>query len=326
MKRRHFIQLAVGAANYWSYTARAQQAGLPVIGFLNSQSSVGSEQLRDGFVTGLKQAGFIEGINVKVEYRWAAGHYDQFSALGSDLINRGVAVIVAAYIPAVFAAKSLTSTIPIVFISGLDPVTSGLVTSLSHPTGNLTGITNYNVTLVAKRLEMMRHIVPQASGIALMVNPKTPAAQSMEVEAKRAEQALGARVIIVRAYSEDSINSGFASLIAENAGGLVLAGDSYFHSRFEQIAGLAAQHKLPVIYDRREDALAGGLLSYGTNDVDLYRQAGIYAAKILKGAKPEDLPVEEATKIELVVNLKTARTLGLDVPTSILLRADEVIE
>jgi putative ABC transport system substrate-binding protein len=299
---------------------------MPVVGFLNTQSSVASAQLVGGFLRGLKQTGFSEGENAAIEYRWADGQYDQLPNLAADLVNRKVAVIFAAYVPAILAAKSLTSTIPIVFVSGLDPVALGLVTSLNRPTGNLTGISNFNVTLVAKRLEMMHQVVPQAGAIGLMMNPTSATKQSMEAEGNHAAQALGLRVILLRAGTESAIDSAFSTLVKEGVGALVVAGDSFFHSRFEQIATLAAQYKVPAIFDRREDTIAGGLMSYGTNDVDLYRQAGVYTGKILKGGKPSDLPVEQATQVELVVNLKTARTLGIDLPTSILLRADEVIE
>ena len=326
MRRRKFITLIGGAAAAWPLAARAQSPATPVVGFLNTQSSVVATQMVAGFLRGLKQTGFAEGENIAVEYRWADGQYDRLANLAADLVNRRVAVIVAAYTPAVLAAKSLTSTIPIVFISGLDPVASGLVTSLNRPAGNLTGISNYNVALVAKRIELMHQVAPQASVIALMVNPTTATAQSTEAEETRAARALGLHVVVVRAGTESAIDSGFASLVQQHAGGLIVAGDSFFRSRFEQIAKLAARYKVPAIYGRREDAIAGGLMSYGTDDVDLYRQAGIYTGKVLKGAKAADLPVEEATKIELVVNLKTAQTLGIEVPTSILLRADEVIE
>ena len=325
MRRRKFIRLIGGAAASWPLAARAQPA-TPVVGFLNTQSSVVATPMVAGFLRGLKQTGFAEGENIAVEYRWADGQYDRLANLAADLVNRRVAVIVAAYVPAVLAAKSLTSTIPIVFISGLDPVASGLVTSLNRPAGNLTGISNYNVALVAKRIELMHQVAPQASVIALMVNPTTATAQSMEAEETRAARALGLHVIVIRAGTESAIDFGFASLVQQHAGGLIVAGDSFFRSRFEQIAKLAARYKVPAIFGRREDAIAGGLISYGANDVDLFRQAGIYTGKVLKGAKPADLPVEEATKIELVVNLKTAQTLGIEMPTSILLRADEVIE
>jgi putative ABC transport system substrate-binding protein len=325
MKRRDFITLMGGAAA-WPIAARAQQPAMPVIGFLNTQSSDGSAQIVTGFRKGLNQTDFAEGKDVTIEYRWANGAYDRLPELAADLLNHKVSVIVAAYFPAALAAKSVTSTIPIVFISGLDPVASGLVTSLNRPDGNLTGVSIFNVTLVAKRLELMHQVVPEAGVIALLVNPTTPAGQSMAAEGHRAAEILGLRLILLRASTESNIDSAFATLATERASALVVAGDSFFFSRFEQIAALAARYKVPAAYTRREETVAGGLMSYGTNVVDLYRQAGVYAGKILKGAKPADLPVEQATKIELVVNLKTARTLGIDMPTSILLRADEVIE
>jgi putative ABC transport system substrate-binding protein len=322
--RRQFISALGGTAFAWPLAVHGQQAILPVVGFLNTQSAV--EQLAAGFRKGLNQAGFVDGENVAIEYRWAAGQYSRLPDMATDLIKRKVSVVVAAYHPAVLAAKSLTTSIPIVFITGLDPVGSGLVTSLNRPDGNLTGISNYNVTLVAKRLEMLHQVVPEASTIALLVNPNTNTSQSMEAEGNRAAAVLGLRLIVLRAGIESEIDSAFATLVREHAGALVVAGDSFFFSRFEQIGALAARHRVPAIFDRREDTVAAGLMSYGTNVVDLHRQAGVYAGKILKGAKPSDLPVEQATKVELVVNLKTARALGIEMPTSILLRADEVIE
>jgi putative ABC transport system substrate-binding protein len=324
--RRKLIAALGGVAVAWPLAARGQQPMKPVIGFLNTQSSVGTANLVTAFRKGLSQTDFAEGNDFTIEYRWAEGQYDRLPSLAADLLNHKVSVIVAAYVPAVLAARALTSTIPIVFISGLDPVTSGLVVSLNRPGGNLTGISNYNVALVAKRIELVHQMAPQAGAIALLVNPTTATSQSMAAEGDRAAKMLGLRLRVLRAGTESDIDSAFVVLVKESVGALVVAGDSFLFSRFEQIASLAAHYKIPTMYDRREDAVSGGLISYGTNVADLYRQAGVYTGKILKGAKPADLPVEEATKVELVVNLKTVRTLGLDMPTSILLRADEVIE
>jgi putative ABC transport system substrate-binding protein len=321
--RRDFITLLGGAAT-WPLVARAQQPAMPAVGFLNQGEPVGD--FATGFRTGLSEGSFVEGQNISIEFRWAEGHYDRLPELAAELVSRKVAVIVAAYHPAALAAKSATSTIPIVFISGLDPVTSGLVTSLNRPDRNLTGISNYNVTLVAKRLELMHEVVPEAGLIAMLVNPTTPVAQSLETEGNRAAQLLGLRQILLRASTASEIDAAFATLIHERAGALVVPGDAFFSSRLEQITTLTARYRIPTIYDRRENTVAGGMMSYGTNQVDMYRQAGVYAVKILKGAKPADLPVEQATKIELAVNLKSARALGIDMPTSVLLRADEVIE
>ena len=326
MERRQFISALGGAAVTWPRAARAQQPMRPVIGFLNTQSAVGTANLVTAFRKGLSQTNLVEGNDFTIKYRWAEGQYDRLPSLAADLLNNKVSVIVAAYIPAVLAARALTSTIPIVFISGLDPVASGLVVSLNRPGGNLTGISNYNVALVAKRIELVHQVAPPASAIALLVNPTTATSLSMAAEGDHAAKMLGLRLRVLRAETESDIDSAFVDLVKESVGGLVVAGDLFFFSRFEQIASLAAHHKIPTMYDRREDAVSGGLISYGTNVADLYRQAGVYTGKILKGAKAADLPVEEATKVELVVNLKTARTLGLDMPTSILLRADEVIE
>jgi len=326
MKRRDFISLMSGTALAWPLAARAQQTASPVVGFLNTQSAADSTQYIAGFRRGLSQTDFVEGSNVTVDYRWAEGQYDRMPGAAADLVKRGVAAILAAYFPAVLAAKAATSTTPIVFISGLDPVESGLVSSLNRPGGNLTGLSIYNASLVAKRLEQMHQLVPQANAIALLINPATPASHAMEIEATSAAKTFGLRLVLLRASAASDIDAAFATLPEERAGALIVAGDSFFESRFQKILALAAQYKIPASYSRREDTIAGGLMSYGANLAELYRQAGVYVGKILKGAKPADLPVEQATKVELVVNLKTARALGVEMPTAILVRADEVIE
>ena len=268
----------------------------------------------------------LENQNVAIEYRWAEGRYERLPQLAADLVNRKVAVIAAAYFPAALAAKAATSTIPIVFISGVDPVAAGLVASLNRPGGNLTGLSNFNTSLIAKRLELLHQVVPRASTMAVLVNSKSPATQTIEAEARAAAQALGLRVDVLGASTEDEIDAAFVIAVQRGAGALLVGGDAYFNSRRAQFIALAARHRLPAIYDRREIAMADGLMSYGMNNFDMYRQAGIYTGQILKGAKPADLPVQQPTKVEFVVNLKTAKSLGLELPTSVLLSADEVIE
>jgi len=325
VRRREFIALLGGAAA-WPLAARAQQAGRPVIGLLNQESAEFAAHLVSGFHKGLSETGFSENKNVAIEYRWAEGQYEQLPELATDLVNRKVDVIAAAYLPAALAAKAATSTIPIVFISGVDPVAAGLVDSLRRPGGNLTGLSNFNTSLTAKRLELLHEIVPRVSAIAVLVNPKSPASQTIDAGAAAAAQALGVKLEIFAASSEREIDAAFTTIGQHGVGALLVAGDAYFNIRRAQLTALTARHRLPAIYDRRDIAMAGGLMSYGINNFDMYRQAGIYAGQILNGAKPADLPVQQATKVELVVNLKTAKSLGLELPTSVLLSADEVIE
>jgi putative ABC transport system substrate-binding protein len=325
MNRRDFVALLGGAAA-WPLAARAQQAAMPVIGFLNQESAEMVSHLVIGFRKGLSETGFAENQNVSIEYRWAEGRYERLPQLAADLVNRKVAVIVAAYFPSAVAAKAATTTTPIVFISGVDPIAAGLVASLNRPGGNLTGLSNYNTSLTAKRLELLHQVVPRASTVAVLVNSKSPATQTIEAEARAAAQALGLRMEVLGASTEDEIDAAFVIAVQRGAGALLVGGDAFFNSRRAQFTALAARHKLPAIYDRREVAMADGLMSYGMNNFDFYRQAGIYTGQILKGAKPADLPVQQPTKVELVVNLKTAKSLGLELPTSVLLSADEVIE
>ena len=326
MRRREFITLLGGATATWPLAARAQQPAMPVIGFLNQESAELTAPFVTGFRKGLSETGFIENQNVAIEYRWAEGNYERLPRLAADLVNRKVAVIAAAYFPSAIAAKAETSTIPIVFMSGVDPIAGGLVTSLNRPGGNLTGVSNFNTSLTAKRLEMLQQVVPRATTIAILVNSKSPAALTTEVETRAAAQALGVGLDVLAASTEEEIDQAFATAVQRGAGALLIQGDAFFNSRRAQLIGLAARHRLPVNYDRREIAMAGGLMSYGMNYVDFYRQAAIYTGQILKGAKPADLPVQQPTKVELVVNLKTARALGIELPTALLLSADEVIE
>jgi len=326
MKRREFITLLGGAAVAWPLAARAQQPAMPVIGFLNQEASELTENNVTGFRKGLSESGFVENQNVTIEYRWAEARYERLPQLAADLVERKVAVIASAFFPATLAAKAATSTIPIVFMSGVDPVAAGLVASLSRPGGNLTGLSNYNTRLIAKRFELLHQAVPRADAVAVLVNPKTPVAQTIEAEARTAAEALGLRMNLLAASTEDEIDTAFRAAVQRGVGALLVGGDGYFNSRRAQFIALAARHRLPASFDRKEIAMAGGLMSYGMNNFDMYRQVGIYTGQILKGAKPADLPVQQPTKVELVVNLKTAKSLGLELPTSVLLSADEVIE
>jgi ABC-type uncharacterized transport system substrate-binding protein len=326
MRRREFITLLGGAAAALPLTARAQQPAIPVIGFLNQEAAELTGHSVTGFRKGLSESGFVENQNVAIEFRWAEARYELLPQLAAELVNRKVAVIASAFFPATLAAKAATSTIPIVFISGVDPVAAGLVASLNRPGGNLTGLSNFNTRLIAKRFELLHQAVPRANTIAVLVNSKSPATQTIEAEARTAAQALGLRVDVLGASTEDQIDEAFGAAVQRGAGALLVGGDAYFNSRRAQLIALAARYGLPANFDRREIAMAGGLMSYGMNNFDMYRQVAIYTGQILKGAKPANLPIQQPTKVELVVNLKTSKSLGLELPTSILLSADEVIE
>jgi putative tryptophan/tyrosine transport system substrate-binding protein len=326
MRRREFITLLGGAAAALPLTARAQQPAIPVIGFLNQEAAELTGHNVTGFRKGLSESGFVENQNVAIEFRWAEGRYELLPQLAAELVDRKVAVIASAFFPATLAAKAATSTIPIVFISGVDPVAAGLVASLNRPGGNLTGLSNFNTRLIAKRFELLHQAAPRANTIAVLVNSKSPATQTIEAEARTAAQALGLRVDVLGASTEDQIDEAFGAAVQRGAGALLVGGDAYFNSRRAQLIALAARYGLPANFDRREIAMAGGLMSYGMNNFDMYRQVAIYTGQILKGAKPANLPIQQPTKVELVVNLKTARSLGLDLPTTVLLSADEVIE
>jgi len=326
MDRRTFIgSVAIGLLVV-PVVARAQQPAMPVIGFLGSASPAQSSPFVAAYRKGLNEAGYIEGKNVAIEFRWAEGQYDRLPALAAELVRRQVAVLVATGGPgAALAAKAATSTIPIVFTTGSDPVQFGLVASLGHPGGNATGVTIFTVDLVAKRMELLRELVPKANVIAFISNPNTPYAESEAGKAQEAARSFGQQLHVVRAGTAQEIDAAFATLVQLRAGGLLIGTDPFFSSRREQFVALAARHAVPAIFDLREFATAGGLLSYGASITEAYRQAGIYTGKILSGAKAADLPVLQPTKFELVINLKTAKTLGLTIPQSVLLRADEVI-
>jgi ABC-type uncharacterized transport system substrate-binding protein len=327
MNRRHLISLLGGALTASPFAARAQQKAMPVIGYLSTGSPGPAAPTVAEFRQGLSEIGYVEGQNVAIEYRWAEGHYDRLPALAADLVSRKVDVIVSTGgAPTALAAKSATSTIPIVFRIGADAVELGLVASFARPGGNLTGVSLLADELVAKRLELLSELVPRAGVIALLVNPSNASAERNIRGAQDAARAKGVRLHILKANTESEIDTAFASLVEMHAVALVIGADPFLSSRREQLVALAARHAVPAIYAWREFVVPGGLISYGPNLTAAFRLVGIYAGKILKGAKPADLPVEQPTTFELVINLKTAKALGLTVPLSLLQRADEVIE
>jgi putative ABC transport system substrate-binding protein len=311
----------------WPLMARAQQPAMPVVGFLNAASAKNYARQLSAFVKGLGEAGYVEGQNVAIKYRWAEGHIDRLPAMAADLVHRQVAVIAATSTPAALAAKAATTTIPIVFETGGDPIKLGLVASLNRPGGNVTGVTQLTVGLAPKEMEVLHELLPSARVMALLVNPADPAlAETATKEMQAAALTLGLELHVLNASAERDFDAVFAKLVEFRAGGLVIGGDALFTSRSEQLAALAARHAVPAAYKGREFAAAGGLLSYGTDITDSYHLAGNYTGRILKGDKPADLPVQQATKIELIINLKTAKALGLNVPNTLIGRADEVIE
>jgi putative ABC transport system substrate-binding protein len=318
--------LACGAAGAWPLAGRAQQRAMPVIGYLSSTSLGAQAPWVAAFRQGLGEAGYVEGQNVAIEYRWAEGRYDRLPELAADLAGRKVDVIVTqGGIPPARAAKDATATIPIVFVGG-DPIAAGLVASLARPGGNLTGMVFMTAEMVPKRLEVVSELVPQAGVIALLVNPNNPLPEPIMREVQDAAYAKGLQLRILKAATEAEIDAAFATLVQLHAGALILGPDPFLNSRREQLIALASRYAVPAIYDFREHAEAGGLISYGPSLAAASRQSGSYAGRILKGAKPADLPVQQPTTFELVVNLTTAKALGLTVPPSILARADEVIE
>jgi len=320
------VGLAAGGLAAWPLAVRAQQPSMPVVGFLHSGSLSGRENQIATFREGLAASGYTEGKNVMIEYRWAEGRYDRLPELASDLVRRPVAVIAASPLPSALAAKQATATLPIVFMAGDDPIRLGLAKSLSHPGGNATGISILTAGLNGKRFGLLRDLVPEATLIALLVNPNNPNIGTISGEVKEVVDGIGLRIQILQAGTESEIDTAFAALAQSRADGLVVAGDQFFTQQREQVVALASRYSVPATYDLRGFTAAGGLINYGQDNRTVPRQAGVYAGRILKDEKPADLPVQQPTAFELVVNLKTAKALGLTVPPSILARATEVIE
>jgi putative tryptophan/tyrosine transport system substrate-binding protein len=324
MKRRAFITLLGAAA--WPLAARAQQPPMPVIGFLNSGSAAEWAHLVAAFKEGLNELGFAEGRNVAVEYRWAQGENERLPRLAADLVGRQVAVIAAFGPPAALAAKAATTTIPIVFIAGTDPIDLGLVTNFRRPTGNVTGLNVFSEVLTPKRQELLHDLVPAAPLVALLVDPTAAQTRSELLGVQAAANKIGQQVRIFNVSNDREIEAAFATIVDQHIGGLIVQTDQFFTVRRDQLVLLTTRHAIPTIFGWREFAMAGGLMSYGTSLRAAYRQLAIYTGRILKGEKPTDLPVQQATTFEMVVNLKAAKALGVTIPTAILLRADEVIE
>jgi putative ABC transport system substrate-binding protein len=326
VKRREFITLLSGAAASWPLAARAQQPERLVVGYLSSLAQEVSVSFDAAFRRGLSEMGYVEGQNVAIEYRWVTDRYDPLPTMAADLVQRQVAMICAFGPPAVLAAKAATATIPIVFVTGADPIKFGFVASFNHPGGNITGIWIVSTVLAEKRLQLMHELVPKAELIALLVNPTSPVAEPQTRDAQAAAHSLGLKLRVLSAVSENDFDQVFSALVQQRADALFVTADPLFYSRRERLIALAARHAIPTLYEIREYVEVGGLMSYGTVFRDGYYKGGIYAGRILKGVNPADLPVEEVNKLELVINLKTAKALGLEVPDKLLALTDEVIE
>jgi putative tryptophan/tyrosine transport system substrate-binding protein len=323
--RRRALMFALAGAAVWPLAPRAQQA-MPVIGFLNPGLR-GRAYFVAAFQQGLKETGHVDGQNVSIEYRWAEAQYDQLPAMAADLVRHQAAVIAAT--GGTFSgltAKQATSTIPIVFIGTVDPVSLGLVASLNRPGGNVTGVYLLAAQLLAKRFELLAELIPKEMTIGALVNPTNPTAKIQVPEIQEAARSFGRQFVIVNATSEGELGAAFVGLVQQRVGGVVITSDTFFNNQRSQLAALTVHHAMPAIFEQREFAVAGGLMSYGTNIAEGYRQVGIYTGRILKGEKPADLPIQQSTKVELIINLKTARALGLEIPPALLARADEVIE
>jgi putative tryptophan/tyrosine transport system substrate-binding protein len=325
MRRRAFL-LVLGGALTAARLLHAQQNAMPVIGFLHGTSPGFFAPYVAAFHQGLSETGYVEGRNIAIEFRWAEGHYDRLPALAANLVSRKVDLIFVSGASGIAAARDATTTIPIVFAGGGDLVAAGLIIGLAHPGGNLTGISIFGRELHPKRLQLLSEVVPLVELIALLVNPSNLISESVVRDTQEAARANGKRLAILKAGTESEIDAAFAALVQMHAGALVVASDPYFNSRREQIVALAARNAVPAIYDWREFTEAGGLMSYGPSLTDIFRQAGVYAGRVIAGAKPADMPIQQPTRFELVINLKTAQLLGLPIPPSILARADEVIE
>jgi len=325
VKRREFITLLGGAAA-WPVRVSAQQAAMPVIGFLRSTQAAGFAYIVDAFRQGLNDGGFAEGKNVAIEYRWADNQQDRLPGLAADLVRRQVAVIVGAGTPAAQASKAATTTTPVVFVIGADPVSVGLVANLNRPGGNVTGVVFTVVALAAKLLGMLHELVPKASVVAVLRDPNGPDVEGESRDLEEAGRAIGRQILMVNAANEREFHSAFAQVVRAGAGGLLIGASPFLLSQRRQLVMLAGRHALPTMYNQREFVEVGGLISYGPSQSDAFRRAGVYVGRILKGEKPGDLPVELAAKFELVINLATAKALGIEIPPTLLARADEVIE